>query len=85
MMCLIDFNEAKQTMKEMKCYMLRLPYIIVQYSIQGDYSSETQTYHMNSKTGTKTFRPTQLSTRNSIKEIIQSEPHLKPRIIQDIF
>ena len=43
MMCMIDFNEAKQTMKEMKCYKLRLPYIIIQYSIQGDYSSETQT------------------------------------------
>ena len=41
MICIIDFNQSKQTLKEKKCYKLRLSYIIVQYSIQVERKHTT--------------------------------------------
>ena len=40
---------------------------------------------MNSRSNLKTFRPPQLPTINAIKEVVQNDPHLKPRVIQDMF
>ena len=74
-MALDACNHHKNNIREKKSYLLRHPYIIVNYPLHGSLETESKVC----------YRKTQHSTRKSIEEVIIDNANEKPRLIQDVF
>ena len=66
---------TRTTSERKKSYLLRHPYIIINYALHGSLETESKAC----------YRKTQHATRKSIEEVIIDNPNEKPGLIQDVF